>query len=121
MLGTRGKAIFSDSGRKALNEIAFTVFLKNPLLGIGFGRENYKQLVGMLPHNILYQSLAQGGLVYTIPLILFMFLVVWETYKRNSEILPVLLCVLVGGLFVPNLFNSRFVPVLFLLSTIISF
>ncbi|MGY3718134.1 O-antigen ligase family protein [Sutcliffiella cohnii] len=108
---------FSGSGRENLNDIAFSVFLENPLLGIGFGRENYNILVGMMPHNILFQSLAQGGLIYTIPLLIFLLLTLLLCYKYDRKLLPVFACVLVGSLFIPNIFNSRFFPVLlFLLS-----
>ena len=112
---TRGIAKFSDSGRMALNRKAFGVFKENPFLGIGFGSTNYE---GMLPHNLLFQYLAQGGLLFTIPLILFLLIVVWTAYKRDKSLVPPLMCVLLGSFFVPNIFDSRFVPILFLLISI---
>ena len=47
-----------------LNQSALNVFYKNALTGIGFGMKSYRRLVGVIPHNIIYQSLAQGGLFY---------------------------------------------------------
>lgn len=112
---TRNIAKFSDSGRNKLNGEAFKIFLDNPYWGIGFGSGNY---IGMLPHNILFQSLAQGGILYTIPLILFLFVLLYRAYKKDIEMLPVFLCVLFGSFFIPNIFNSRFLPVLALMLSI---
>lgn len=112
---TRSIAKFSDSGRNALNVTAFNIFLENPYFGIGFGNGNYPS---MLPHNILFQSLAQGGLLYTIPLILFLVYILLKAYRKDTGMLPVLLCVLIGSFFIPNIFNSRFLPVLVLLLSI---
>lgn len=112
---TRSTGAFSDSGRMQLNAKAFDIFLSNPFLGIGFGSENY---MGMLPHNILFQSIAQGGLLYTVPLMVFILIMLWEAYKHSKEVFPVLLCILFGALFIPNIFNSRFLPALALLVSI---
>jgi len=109
---TRNIHMFSDSGRRKLNSKAFNIFLENPYLGIGFGTTNYK---GMLPHNLFFQSLSQGGLVYTIPLLIFLVVLLWEAYKKDISMLPVLAVVLFGSLFIPNIFNSRFFPVLMML------
>lgn len=111
----RGKNSLNDSGRLKLNKMAFDTFLKNPILGLGFGSSNYTNLVGTLPHNIFYQALAQGGLIYTIPLIIFLFLVLWTAYKNDIGMLPVISCILIGSLFIPNILNSRFLPVIFLM------
>lgn len=113
---SRSTAKFSDSGRSVINFKAFKIFLENPILGIGFG--NNDQL-GTFPHNIFFQSLVQGGLLYTIPLIIFLLVLLWTAYKKDTNILAVLLCILFGALFIPNIFSSRFLPVIALLLSII--
>lgn len=118
MLKIRSGAIFSGSGRNMLNHSALNVFYKNPLTGIGFGMESYRRLVGMISHNIIYQSLAQGGLILTIALISLLLLIIRFSYKKNLQMLPILLCILLGSLFIPNIFHSRFLTVIFIIVTL---
>lgn len=109
------KRLFSLSGRIELNMEAFGIFMQNPIFGIGLGRHNYSDLIGMIPHNIVFQSLVQGGLFFTIPLLLFLFTLVWILYKKDRKLLPVISLILIGSLFIPNVFHSRFLTVLLLL------
>lgn len=88
-----------------LNKLALHIFLENPLFGVGLGGSNY---TGMLPHNILFQYLVQGGLILTIPLFLFFLLVIYITFKKDKIIFAGILCILIGSFFVPNIFDSRF-------------
>jgi|GEM_PF-6320599 len=111
----RPESLISDSGRSDLNQLALNTFLENPLLGMGFGGSSYANLVGMIPHNIIYQSLAQGGLLFTIPLFLFVGTILYTAYKENAYVFSSILVVLIGSLFIPDIFNSRFFPVLLLL------
>lgn len=120
VLKTRGDRALSDSGRSELNEIAFNVFLDNIFFGIGFGKTNYVDSWGMLPHNIIFQSLAQGGLFYTVPLMIFLAIVLIYSYKINTAIFMAILSVVIGALFIPNVFNSRYLAVLFLLLALMS-
>lgn len=106
--------LFNDSGRSKLNALALDKFFKSPLLGVGFGDNNYG---GMLPHNIFYQSLAQGGLIYSVPLFSFFISIIYKAYKSDIGTFVTLACILIGSLFIPNIFDSRFLMViLFLIS-----
>lgn len=107
----RGLKSFSDSGRMNINYRAFNYFLENPIIGIGFGDTNYP---GTIPHNIIFQSLAQGGLLYSIPLFLFIGIILWIAYKKDFDFFPIFLCIVLGSMFIPNIFDSRFLPVLLL-------
>ena len=108
---------FADSGRNTINQRALNIFLDNPFLGIGFGRNNIINSIGVMPHNIFFQSLVQGGLLFAIPLFLFLLTILWIAYKKNRTLFPVILCVLIGAFFIPNIFNSRFLTILlFILS-----
>lgn len=108
----------SGSGRESLNKVAWKVFLDSPLTGIGFGRNNYVRIAGMMPHNIIFQYFAQGGLLFGIPLIVFLLMVLMKSNKRDRKLLPVIFLLLVGSLFIPNIFNSRFFSVILLLLAI---
>lgn len=108
--------VLNDSGRSDINANALAMFSESLFLGYGFGGATYRDLVGPLPHNLLIQSLVQGGLIFTIPLFIILLLVLFKTYFTRSYFLPVLICVLIGSLFIPNIFASRFLGVLFALS-----
>ncbi len=112
---TRKSAKFSDSGRGKLNSKGIQIFLGKPLCGIGFGSND---IIGTFPHNLLIQSLAQGGLLYAIPLICFFCKVLWVAYKKDIKILPTIACVLFGSFFIPNILHSRFLSALLLLLSI---
>jgi hypothetical protein len=110
--------IVSDTGRGMLNNIAFSIFMNNPLFGIGFGRENYLNNVGMMPHNLWYQSLAQGGILFTIVLFLFWLTILKESYRTNNGMFQILMCIFIGALFIPNIFHSRFLPAILIISSL---
>jgi hypothetical protein len=111
--GSRGTAIFSDSGRHSLNINALNIFRKAPLYGIGFGDINY---AGTLPHNIVFQSLAQGGLIYTIPIITFIIVLLISAFNRDKSIFATLVCIIFGAIFIPDIFDSRFFSVILAVS-----
>lgn len=109
IIRVRGFASLSDSGRMKLNYRGLDQFFLNPILGIGFGDSNYP---GTLPHNIIFQSLAQGGIIYTVPIIVFIIMLLWISYKKKPEFLPLLISLFVGAMFIPNIFDSRFMPII---------
>ena len=59
-------------------KVAFEQFVANPFLGIGF---HLQEILGKLeiekgiyyPHNYLFESLAIGGILMTLPLLYCMF------------------------------------------------
>lgn len=111
----RGSRKLSDSGRGKLNQQAFKIFLDKPIFGVGFGSQNYSEISGMLPHNLIFQFLAQGGLIFSIPLFITLYMILFSS-KRNDPILfGTILCILIGSLFIPNIFNSRYMGVIFLI------
>lgn len=114
----RGNRKFNDSGRGSLNEIAFKLFLDNPIFGVGFGSSNYTKIAGMLPHNLIFQYLAQGGLFFALPLFIILYVVLSISKKKDGIVFMTILCILVGSLFIPNIFNSRFLGIVFLIFSI---
>jgi O-antigen ligase len=106
-----------DSGRIADYALAMSQFASHPLLGIGLGVEEYRLVSGStIPHNLLFQLLAQTGLYGTIGMFGSLFAVLLTLWRYDSRHALVLLTCLIGGLFIPDLLNSRFVPVLLSLS-----
>lgn len=106
-----------DSGRIYINSIALDVFKQNPLLGVGFGVSSYGNNISTIPHNIIYQFLAQGGLVFSLPLFIFLFTVGFIAWRKNNVLYWGYFSVMVGALFIPDIFSSRFLlGILFLIS-----
>ena len=106
-----------DSGRIAGYALAMSQFASHPLLGIGLGVEEYRLVSGStIPHNLLFQLLAQTGLYGTIGMLGSLLAVLLTLWRYDSRHALVLLTCLIGGLFIPDLLNSRFVPVLLSLS-----
>ena len=77
-------------------KIAFEQFVANPLIGIGF---HLQEILGSLeiekgvyyPHNYLFESLAVGGLLLTLPLMYCMFSPIVsfsKQIKNNPTALP---------------------------------
>lgn len=114
----RGNRKFSDSGRGTLNEKAFKLFLEKPIFGVGFGSDNYSKISGMLPHNLIFQYLAQGGLILCIPLFIALIMILAITKKNDIVLFGAILCILIGSLFIPNIFNSRYMGAIFLIFSI---
>lgn len=102
-----------------LNKQAINVFRESPLLGKGFGVNNYSSMIGMIPHNLFFQFLAQGGLIYIIPMLLFVIISTVYAFKKGKKILIPFLTILVGAMFIPDIFNSRFLGAVLLLLSIL--
>jgi len=97
--------------------MAMKQFATHPLLGIGLGVQNYRLVTrSAISHNLLFQLLAQTGLYGTIGMLGSLLAVLLTLWRYNSRHALVLLACLIGGLFIPDLPNSRFVPVLLSLS-----
>lgn len=106
-----------DSGRININSIAFDVFKQNPLLGVGFGISSYGRNISTIPHNIIFQFLTQGGIIFTLPLVIFLFTVAITAWKRNRVLFWGYFSIIIGALFIPDIFNSRFLlGMIFLIS-----
>ncbi|TMN21932.1 O-antigen ligase family protein [Lentibacillus cibarius] len=111
----RGKASLSGSGRLKLNEIAFNIFQDNPIMGVGFGSTTYSHIGGMLPHNLFFQALAQGGIIYFVPLFIFIITLLLTCLNNNSKYFYLFILILFGAMLIPNILSSRFIGVVFLI------
>lgn len=103
-----------DSGRSSLNSQALSIFGQNIWTGVGLGGGTYYERFGTIPHNLIFQSLAQGGLLFTVPMIGFLLALLLSCFRRDQDLFWVLGTVIVGSMFIPNIFDSRFLIAVFL-------
>ncbi|WP_323616836.1 O-antigen ligase family protein [Erysipelothrix rhusiopathiae] len=110
----RGNKLFDDSGRFDLMYKAVTLFKSNVLLGIGFGMKQYP---GVIPHNIFFQYLAQGGLFLILPLLYYIYQSYFILFnqKNNIDLKYALMIILVGSQLIGNIVDSRFLLVIIML------
>jgi len=104
--------ILTETGRLKSFTTGLSTFMANPLVGVGLGIENYEQTVGVtIPHNAIIQFLAQGGIILGVPFSL-VYILLFRLSAQALHVSPFaasLFIVLVGGLFVPEITNSRFI------------
>ena len=113
----RPTEFLNDSGRMKLNIQAWNVFLENPLFGFGLGTNTYFVNYSTLPHNLVFQLLAQGGLILTIPLLSWLFYLLYKSITARYVTRYMYLLILVGSMFIPDIFNSRMLSVIILISS----
>lgn len=105
-----------DNGRIDLLIYAYNVFIRNPILGIGFDKSAFILLTGSetIVHTYIITVLVMTGIIYTMVFILLIFLAFLHAKKTKNieEIWALLLCFF-GSLFIPNLMGTRFLVILF--------
>lgn len=110
----RGNKLFDDSGRFELMSKAVTLFKSNVLLGIGFGMKEYP---GVIPHNIFFQYLAQGGLFLILPLLYYIYQSYFVLFGKHQsmDLKYSLMIILVGSQLIGNIVDSRFLLIVTIL------
>jgi hypothetical protein len=113
-----GQAILADNGRFRTYASGWDNFIHYPLLGIGPGFENYANSPytrAEFPHMTLLQLLAQLGLLGGLPLAVLAVSLQVRGIRRHglSAEAAAILCCLIGSFFVPDMMNSRFLPLLY--------
>ncbi|WP_042470988.1 O-antigen ligase family protein [Bacillus ndiopicus] len=112
----RSGDLLSGSGRMEGYTIAISEWLKSPLLGIGFDMRTYKENVGTaMPHNIVIQTLLQGGIVYLFLFVILFLIIYLSIYKVNKHEIWGFILVILGAQFIPDILDSRFFLVIILL------
>lgn len=108
--------LFDDSGRMETYNKALIVFLDNFLMGIGFGIGNWKAETGFgIPHNFLIQYLGQFGIIGFTILLLFFRKFLGKYYKFAKQMKWLMILVLAGGMFIPDIASSRFFTVIIIM------
>lgn len=111
--------LISSSGRLAGYSVGIEELKNKPLSGTGFGVQSYKEHYGIaIPHNIIIQYSVQGGLLVglLVTFILVIFLLI--VFKNAHAFFLPILTIIIGAQFIPDIFNSRFFPVMLMLSLI---
>ena len=105
----RPEDTFASSGRIDNYIRGIELFFENIVTGLGFGVREFSEVAGLeIPHNTLIQYSAQGGLIFFLPMLVFILILIFTTFIKTKEFAPVLMNVLIGSLFIPDIFNSRF-------------
>ena len=80
-----GDVTLDTVGRKALWDKAMNYFTRHPLLGIGF--DNFRHKEGMITHSMFYKILAEQGLAGMLIFIIFIVVLLKQSYKlfRHSR------------------------------------
>ena len=117
----RGENLFDATGRLKSFEKSLALFFEKPLSGVGLGTESFKKNYGFtIPHNLIIQMLLQTGIIGLI----FLVVVIVDVYRAilgkimNDIVLFPLTTTLMGSAFIPDIMNSRFLPILVLLSSL---
>jgi O-antigen ligase len=118
---SRGDQSFTDgSSREDGYSLGFQVFAEHPLMGIGFGDDNYGRYLGdnPLPHNFFVQYLMQGGII-GLMIILSSFILFFRLpIAKDTGLWLALVAVFFGAMLIPDILNSRYLFVMIVLSII---
>jgi O-antigen ligase len=109
-----GENLLSFNGRLETYLAGWQNFTSSPWLGIGMGFENYgkSEHPSEFPHNTYLQMLAQTGILGFVSFLAVLALLWKRQRAANFGASLAFLCVLIGALFIPDIMNSRFLPVL---------
>ena len=88
----------------------WTSSIKNFLFGGGFASNEWNDAV--LPHNMLIQSLAQTGLIFTLSMIIALAKYMKE--NRNKPHFPVIIFLLLSGMLVTDFYANAFITIAFI-------
>lgn len=109
--------ILSSSGRLDGYHIGLEQLKQNPLLGTGFGVQAYKERYGIaIPHNIVIQYLVQGGLLVGLLVAFLLIIFIFIVFKNAHVFFLPVSTIIIGAQFIPDIFNSRFFPVMLMIS-----
>jgi hypothetical protein len=109
--------IISSSGRFAGYSAGIEELKDKLLFGTGFGVQSYKEHYGIaIPHNIIIQYFVQGGLLVglLVTFILISFLII--VFNCAHVFFLPILTISIGAQFIPDIFNSRFFPVIMMIA-----
>ena len=116
----RQEDLLDPTGRLASIEESVDLILDNLIMGVGLGTEDFKKSFGFsIPHNLIIQLILQTGLV---GLLLFLYILIdmevkmWRSINRLSKFFLTFNTIMIGSLFIPDIVNSRFLPVVIFMS-----
>ena len=110
----RSISFFNDNGRYALTMNAINVWTYNIrkfLFGAGFSGSIWGEMLS--PHNMIIQTLAECGLIFSI--IVFGGLCIYIVKNFQTRYFISIIYVLIYGMFVTEFYVNSFTTVLFIL------
>lgn len=118
---SRGGQNFLDSSGRFDNYMTgLKVFLENPIMGVGFGIDNYTQnlvnVIEAIPHNMIIQFLAQFGMIGTTLLLVMLFEPFRIALAGKTPQAWALLAVFAGAMLIPDIASSHYAGVLIVIS-----
>lgn len=112
---SRGEQSLTDgSSRDDEYSKGIEVFLEHPVLGIGFGDQNFQKYLGdrPLPHNFFIQYLMQAGILGLVIILLGFLLLFRLPIWHDQGLFLMLVAALFGSMVVPDILNSRYLLVI---------
>jgi len=107
----------NGSGRLSGYASAFDLFKKSPFLGYGYGQNYLSSILGQpIPHLSILQYALHGGILLALILFMTQFLIWFNAVQKRAVFSWLLAMVLVGTCLVPDLFATRFITMICLVS-----
>lgn len=119
----RGTQKLTDSSGRVEGYISsFQIIKDNFWFGCGFGIKNFvHQYNKVIPHNYFIQYLSQAGLI-GISIITFpIFLFIRKVFNKCNKNIFLILLMIIGAMFIPDILNSRFLYAVILLTALFEY
>jgi len=108
--------LLNSSGRTDGYSAAWEMFLDNPLLGYGFGKDYIASLMGYsIPHLSFLQYMIHGGVFYALILFGIIAYAYFYAIKLKNNVSWLLLVTIVGTCLIPDIFSTRYITLLMLM------
>lgn len=103
-----GQSLLNTSNRDILMIEGLKIFFDHPIVGIGLGLDNSIKYIKTIPHNFFVQYLMQIGIIGTGAIVGF-FVCIRKEINYKKEAFWMLLIVLLGSMFIPDIVSSRYI------------
>jgi len=102
----------SDSGRMEGYYSALHSFIESPSVGVMFDDQYFVETYGVLPHNLFFYILSQGGVVVSVLFFTWFFYVFFLAFRRLRVLRLSIVIGAFGFMFVPSFFSAYFFALL---------
>lgn len=107
----------NSSGRLSGYESAFKLLKQSPLIGYGYSQDYLAFLLDQpIPHLSILQYALHGGVLFSLLLFLNQMLIWLDSLKKKTVFSWLIAIVLMGTCLVPDLFATRFITLLCVVS-----
>ena len=107
-------SLFDENGRFSGYINSLKIWVTKPIFGFGFSDNALAVAMGEpIPHFALLKILVEGGIIYFMAMVAYLFKVFMLGVKSKSQIgFYALLVTLIGSCFIPSLFEARFICII---------